>query len=492
MRDTRLDYWVSGLVFCTALLIFVLSPLRSLGETQYTMMVAQTLLHQHTFALDRKALQLPDQLNMIPQTAKVKDRPLEVVSGRIYKYAPPGSSLLSLPFVAIAGFLDLAPTDASGAYNPDRELKLSAILAAFLMSTFAVVCFRTSRLLLSISWSVVITAAATLGTQVWSTASRVVEPDTWSILLMMVGLYIILGAELRKLRLRPVLLASLLSSCYLVQPTASISIVAITVYMVLYQWRYLRSYVVTGFAWFAAFLLYSWHNFGQVLPNYYEPSRLDFLLFRSALPGNLISPARGVLVFVPTLLFVAFILVRYWKFTEAKRLAITAVAVLIAHVLTISGFTHWWAGHSYGPRYWTSVVPWFVVSVASCDPSEFDPATPLGTKIRIWTDQTGNVVPTTIVREQADCYNATQLEVDGRLFVWDPNHGVAAYDPSNLEGTFETSTSVPATATDTGYRSGSRSLYIAAHGSAAYVGSGKNVQRWPHVKGDEVIRIDCN
>ena len=138
------------------------------------------------------------------------------------------------------------------------------------------------------------------------------------------------------------------------------------------------------------------------------------------------------------------------------------------------------------------VVPWFVVSVASCDPSEFDPATPLGTKIRIWTDQTGNVVPTTIVREQADCYNATQLEVDGRLFVWDPNHGVAAYDPSNLEGTFETSTSVPATATDTGYRSGSRSLYIAAHGSAAYVGSGKNVQRWPHVKGDEVIRIDCN
>ena len=137
------------------------------------------------------------------------------------------------------------------------------------------------------------------------------------------------------------------------------------------------------------------------------------------------------------------------------------------------------------------VVPWFVVSVASCDPSEFDPATPLGTKIRIWTDQTDNVVPTTIVREQADCYNATQLEVDGRLFVWDPNPG-AAYDPSNLEGTFKTSTRVPASATDTGYRSGSRSLYVAADGSAAYVTSGKNVQRWPHVKGDEVIRIDCN
>jgi hypothetical protein len=48
------------------------------------------------------------------------------------------------------------------------------------------------------------------------------------------------------------------------------------------------------------------------------------------------------------------------------------------------------------------------------------------------------------------------------------------------------------TAIDTGYRNGSRSLYIAADRSAAYVTTGKIVQRWPHVKGNEVIRIDCN
>ena len=138
------------------------------------------------------------------------------------------------------------------------------------------------------------------------------------------------------------------------------------------------------------------------------------------------------------------------------------------------------------------VVPWFVAAVASCDPSEFDPATPLGTAIKIWTDQTGKVIPTTVVREQADCYNATQLEVDNRLYVWDPNLGVAAYDPANIEGTFETTAKLSPTATDTGYRNGSRSLYIAADRSAAYVRSGKIVQRWPHVKGDEVIRIDCN
>src|SRR5439155_1045305 len=98
------------------------------------------------------------------------------------------------------------------------------------------------------------------------------------------------------------------------------------------------------------------------------------------------------------------------------------------------------------------VVPWFVAAVASCDPSEFDSVMSLGIVIKIWTDQTGKVIPTTVVCEQADCYNVTQLEVDNRLYVWDLNLGVAAYDPANLEGTFETTAKLPATATDTGYR----------------------------------------
>jgi hypothetical protein len=134
--------------------------------------------------------------------------------------------------------------------------------------------------------------------------------------------------------------------------------------------------------------------------------------------------------------------------------------------------------------------PWFAAAVASCDPSEFDPATPLGTTITIWTDASGAAIPTTVVREQADCYNATQLEVNGRLFVWDPGDG--AYDPTMLEGTFETSPNLPATARDSGYRNAKRALFLAPDGSAAFVRNGKIVERWPHVKGDEVSRTDCN
>ena len=33
------------------------------------------------------------------------------------------------------------------------------------------------------------------------------------------------------------------------------------------------------------------------------------------------------------------------------------IAALGAHALLISTFSVWWAGFSYGPRYWTEVIP---------------------------------------------------------------------------------------------------------------------------------------
>src|SRR4029077_17506972 len=123
----------------------------------------------------------------IGNTSKVRTLPLEVVNARVYKYAPPGSAVLSLPFVAAASAFRLTPVDGQGAYDPKRELTISAILAALLMSAFAVVCFQTLRLLLSVPWSLAITVVATFGTQVWSTASRVVEPDSWTVLLLMIA-----------------------------------------------------------------------------------------------------------------------------------------------------------------------------------------------------------------------------------------------------------------------------------------------------------------
>jgi hypothetical protein len=136
---------------------------------------------------------------------------------------------------------------------------------------------------------------------------------------------------------------------------------------------------------------------------------------------------------------------------------------------------------------------WTVVAVATCDPSEFDPNTPFGFDITIWSGPAGSAVPTTSIQELADCYGGSQLTVNGRLYVWGPSGGESgAYDPAMLEGTFSTAAFVPSTATLTAFREGARQLYLAMDGSAVYVETPDSVQRWPHVIGDEVLRTDCN
>ncbi|HEX5015333.1 MAG TPA: hypothetical protein VFV72_14380 [Candidatus Limnocylindrales bacterium] len=135
---------------------------------------------------------------------------------------------------------------------------------------------------------------------------------------------------------------------------------------------------------------------------------------------------------------------------------------------------------------------WYIDDVAGCDPSEWGEDAHVPVKLTIWTDAGGASVPTTAVEEIEDCYNATKLTVNGRLFVWDPMLNAGSYDPAQLEATFSATDALPAAAIDTGFHAGDRRLYLAVDGTAAFTVTGSTVNRWPHVKGDEYQRIDCN
>jgi hypothetical protein len=68
-----------------------------------------------------------------------------------------------------------------------------------------------------------------------------------------------------------------------------------------------------------------------------------------------------LLVFVPTILFVVYLLIRFRVQLTNKRLVAFALAAIVAQLIVISGFDHWWGGHSYGPRLATGLVPWCVL-----------------------------------------------------------------------------------------------------------------------------------
>jgi hypothetical protein len=131
--------------------------------------------------------------------------------------------------------------------------------------------------------------------------------------------------------------------------------------MLIYHRRLFLWYAATGIIWLAGFIAYSRYNFGQSLPSYYLASRLTFDHFTEALAGNLISPARGLFIYVPVILFIFYLLARYRKFLAHPKLVWLALGVIFVHWVAVSGFPHWYGGHSYGPRLMTGVVPWLVL-----------------------------------------------------------------------------------------------------------------------------------
>ncbi len=348
-------------VFCLTLSIFLISRVHQVADSQYSMMVSQSLIDHRSFALDHYAI---PRHTPIWSGYYFKNGPvyqLEIVSDRVYYHFPQGSSVLSAPFVALLNIVGVSAVRPNGSYDPRGEVMIEAGLAALLMATLAGVWFYTARLMLPAGWSFLIAVGGALGTQVYSTASRALWSETWGIFLLGMVILMLLTHEVRKRGLRPVLLASLLAWMFFVRPTFAVPIVAVSLYILFFHRQFFLSYAVTGAAWFAGFVLLSWKLYGRLLPSYYGANRLSFEHFGTALAGNLISPGRGLFVYVPVLMFVAYLLVRYRRQIPHQRLVWLSLSVILVHLLLISGFPHWWAGHSFGPRFSTGLVPWFVL-----------------------------------------------------------------------------------------------------------------------------------
>jgi len=339
--------WLGIAIVTFTLAVFMISRVHQVTDSSYSMLLSQSLLDHRSFALDHYSLPPAYQL--------------ETINGHTYYRFPPGTSVLSTPFVWVLNRLGVSAANADGTYNPRGEMMIEAGLAALLMALLAGIFFFTARLLLPDRWSAVVALGGALGTQVYSTASRALWSETWGILLLGIVVLLLLAHETGKRSLNPILLGTLLSWTYFVRPTFAVPIAAISIYLFLSHRRLFLRYAVTGAAWCAAFVFYSQFHFHQYLPNYYFANRLLFNVFWTALAGNLISPARGLLVYVPVLIFVFYLLIRFRKHVSHPRLVWLSLSICIVHLIAVSGFPHWWAGHSFGPRFTTGLVPWLVL-----------------------------------------------------------------------------------------------------------------------------------
>ncbi|GAC1468016.1 MAG: hypothetical protein NVSMB9_10260 [Isosphaeraceae bacterium] len=80
--------------------------------------------------------------------------------------------------------------------------------------------------------------------------------------------------------------------------------------------------------------------------------------------GTLFSPNRGLLVFCPWVAVALAGAPMVARRVSPPPILIWLFAALVPFTLVLSKYAVWWGGHSFGPRYWTDVMPLLAVGLA--------------------------------------------------------------------------------------------------------------------------------
>src|SRR4030095_10137421 len=128
-------------IFVITFVVFWLSPSRQVTDSNDSMVLSESLLHHRSFNLD--AYKIP-RLEPKWHDNNFKNGEMyqiELIGPHLYYYLPPGSSLLSLPYVAGMNLCGVSAANADGSYSPEGETRIEAGLAALLMAALSCILF---------------------------------------------------------------------------------------------------------------------------------------------------------------------------------------------------------------------------------------------------------------------------------------------------------------------------------------------------------------
>lgn len=287
---------------------------------------------------------------------------IQDIEGHSYNWFPIGASVVALPIVAA---IDHAMGRLLG-YDLNEQIKhrapdgIELFVASFLVAMTAMLIYlvleadgSNGRLALFVA------LIFAFGTSAWSTASRALWQHGPSMFMLTIVLYLVVLARRRPWLIQFVSIPLALS--YVIRPTNAVAVVVWTVFVWLRYRAYFGKYCLWARTVAVPFLVFAFVLYGSVLPSYYFAERLaSNRHFLEALLGNLVSPARGLLVFSPVLAFAVAGMVWRTKHPGRDRVEYFLIAIVVLHWVVISSYRHWWAGYSFGPRFFSDMLPYLM------------------------------------------------------------------------------------------------------------------------------------
>ncbi len=286
-----------------------------------------------------------------------------------------GAALVSVPFVAVPLAL-FDCVDPGWDRNPGlaflRTRRMAKMAHGLIAALTAVVLHRLLRRLGVGALAVPATLAAALGSDLWVVASQAPWEHGPAALMLTLSMLLLTPKPLGKLSL---LLAG--TTTALMVCCRQIDVVFAVAMLLRVAWERPRALV-----WFlpapvllgSALIAYNVWYFDSLAGGHTELENLHPILHNlqgtwsgrliDGLTGTLFSPNRGLFVFCPWIVVALASLPAIAGRIRAWPLGIWLGGALVADLLILSKYSVWWAGHSFGPRYWTDAIPIFAVFLA--------------------------------------------------------------------------------------------------------------------------------
>src|SRR5690348_8992702 len=133
----RLVLALTAALFALSLGVFIFSPIVDTSDSMYSIVLSESILHHHSTHLNW--FQPPEPVAKLsnstpPLTSATSTYQLGWVRGSLVYCYPNGSSILSLPAVALANWAGISATDEHGHYSKGGEFVIQKFFAAFLMA----------------------------------------------------------------------------------------------------------------------------------------------------------------------------------------------------------------------------------------------------------------------------------------------------------------------------------------------------------------------
>ncbi len=373
---TRVPRWVVPFLLGVLCLFVYNANLRTIGagDTLPARYLPLTLWHHGTLDLDSNArlvahghriTQHPDAAQpagIAPDFQPPAYWMVRTPLGRLASMYPVVTPLLVAPLYLPAALV----LDGDGWQQPqvDRWAEIMEKLSASLLAALAsVVMFLVLRREGN-RWALPLALAFALGTDTWMISSQALWQHGSGELLVALGLLLAVS------RASPVNTALLGFACVLIaanRPPDALIAGAFVLYAVWTRKR-AAAWMLAGAAVpLAALLYYNLDFIGSLVGGYDlatgERREHFFHLDLLGLPGLLVSPARGLLVFSPFLVFVVVGLRRRLRTPGSRELAI-ALSLAVVGQLIVYSQADWRGGVAWGPRWLTDLLPILVWMLA--------------------------------------------------------------------------------------------------------------------------------